>query len=386
MTNKAREEKKRQIKRPRLMVAAIACLSIIFLWQSGLIASFKRSLFGTPVRTVKVRPWAQNQMVPTKAMVGPIRAEEGPSERLIKSVKSLEKSTIKLETSTNGKIKKMPMPKRPKDTSEETASFAPNPALLKVSGSRVKLVRGKIGMMTPSPGKKTPEQDSKTSVAQPSWNHTPVENSSLRASGPSAEVNPEAKKIEAQAPAEQARGEKPSAEITADVFTSYIGTAIDADLRKHETQETHPKYPYSIQLASFRNLDGAKKTVDTFREKGIPAYWSEVNRGGKERWFRVYTGAFECRAEARKYREENNLARSLVKETPYTAFVGTYTDKKVLEDQTHFLENLDYVPYAIEEQDGRYRLFIGAFLDLKVAGEKQRNLESRGIQSRVIRR
>jgi cell division protein FtsN len=111
-----------------------------------------------------------------------------------------------------------------------------------------------------------------------------------------------------------------------------------------------------------------------------------VNRGGKKRWFRVYTGSFESREQARKYREENNLLKSLVKETPYTAFVGTYKDKKVLEDQTLLLKNLDYVPYAIEEQDGRYRLFIGAFLDIKGAKEKQQDLESRGIQSQVIRR
>jgi hypothetical protein len=153
MTNKARQEKKRQIKSPQLMVATIACLSIGFLWQSGLIASFKRSMLGTPVSAVKVSPPAKDQIMPTNAMAEPIGEEKRPSRRLIMSAISLEESTIKLETSTNGKIKKMPMPKRPKDTSEETDSFAPNSALPKVPGSRVKLVREKIGMMKPSHSK-----------------------------------------------------------------------------------------------------------------------------------------------------------------------------------------------------------------------------------------
>ena len=124
----------------------------------------------------------------------------------------------------------------------------------------------------------------------------------------------------------------------------------------------------------------------SFQNKGIPAYCSEVDREGNERWFRVYTGSFESREEASKYREEKNLSISLVKKTPYAIFVGTYTDKKVLADQTLHLKNLDYGPYAIEEQDGKFRLFIGAFLDINVAEEKQRNLEAVGIQTQVIRR
>jgi hypothetical protein len=56
----------------------------------------------------------------------------------------------------------------------------------------------------------------------------------------------------------------------------------------------------------------------------------------------------------------------------------------VLEDQILLLKNLDDVPYSVEEEDGRFRLFIGAFLDIKVAEKKQRDLESRGIQSQVV--
>ena len=242
----------------------------------------------------------------------------------------------------------------------------------------------------PSSGTKIPEPDSKdlgskltqnqghdTAVTAPELKPTPIKPAKNTAVG---QLPAE------QAPAEKTQGTKLNAKISADFFTPFFGMDNGADLKKYELQKTYPKYPYSIQLGSFRTLDGARKAVDSYREKGIPAYLSEVNRGGKKRWFRVYTGSFESREQARKYREENNLLKSLVKETPYTAFVGTYKDKKVLEDQTLLLKNLDYVPYAIEEQDGRYRLFIGAFLDIKGAKEKQQDLESRGIQSQVIRR
>ena len=627
-----RSEKKRQIKSPYLTIAAIACLSIGFLWQSGLIASFKQSILGTPVRTATTKPSVKDLGAPTKTLVAPAKKEDATTSRLVMTAKGLEEPTKPLEPPTSGTLKRMPMPKRPENASEVAHSGPPKSLQLKAPGSKRNLVLKKIGIETPAPEKKMPEQDSKASVSKPSGNFdavgadsvpasetaavvkietnsaeeqvqeeqaparqrpeqapaeqapeeqqtpetvavaaplssadVPVSNpdpkgtedgedhpqstysiqlgsfrtmvqaknavtvyrekglstywaevdlggnkrwfrvytgffespeqakryrekqnlekslvkktpksfhmemdkandapeaqtplnmpgrrdpdettgdvkssipvlpttqpTPLKEDGPPVKVRPDKpssgskipdrnskdsdSKISQnrehdaavivtestpaavvrekmapaeQAPAEQAQGEKPSAEKTAESLTPFLGKVIGADLKKHEIQETYPKYPYSIQLASFRTLDRAKKTVDSFRNKGVPAYWSEVNRGGTERWFRVYTGSFESREEALKYREANNLLRSLVKETPYTAFVGTYTDKKVLEDQTLFLKNLDYVPYAIEEQDGRYRLFIGAYPDKKVAEEKQMDLEARGIQCQVIRR
>ena len=46
--NKSIGDAKRHIKSALLMYIAIACLLVGFLWQSGLIASFKRSIRGTP--------------------------------------------------------------------------------------------------------------------------------------------------------------------------------------------------------------------------------------------------------------------------------------------------------------------------------------------------
>ena len=189
-----------------------------------------------------------------------------------------------------------------------------------------------------------------------------------------------------RAHAEQAPLEKRSVDMASLFSGPFFGMASRLDLKTPAGSEVYPKYPYSIQLGSFRTLDRAKKAVDSYRKKGLHAYWSEADREGNERWFRVYSGSFESREKARKYRVEQSLERSLVKETPYSAFVGTYTDKQVLEDQTLLLESLDYVPYAIEEQDGRYRLFVGAFLTKKVAVEKQLDLESRGIQCQVVKR
>jgi len=189
-----------------------------------------------------------------------------------------------------------------------------------------------------------------------------------------------------QATTDQAPPKKPSIEMSTLFSEPFFAMAIDSDLNRAGGQDAYPRYPYSIQLGSFRTLDQTRKAVESYRKKGLMAYWSEVEGEGNKRWFRVYAGFFESRAEARRYREEKSLTKSLVKKTPYSTFVGTYRDKQVLEDQTLLLKSLDYLPYAIEEQDGRYRLFVGAFLSKKVAEEKRLDLESKGIQSQVIKR
>ena len=87
-------------------------------------------------------------------------------------------------------------------------------------------------------------------------------------------------------------------------------------------------------MGSFRKLVQAKNAVTVYRGKGLSAFWSEVNLDGDEKWFRVYTGLFETRDQAKKFRKEQNLLKSLVKRTPNNAFVETHTDKQVPENKT----------------------------------------------------
>jgi cell division septation protein DedD len=233
--------------------------------------------------------------------------------------------------------------------------------------------------------------------SNPTGNHAPdVEPSMPKSMGkvtvkiPPRTVTPEKKthavKTPEEAPKSKTLAEQTPADMASLFSGPFFGMASSLDLKTPDSLGEYPKYPYSIQLGSFRTLDRAKKAVESYRKKGLHAYWSEADREGNERWFRVYSGSFESREKARRYRKEQSLERSLVKKTPYSAFVGTYSDRQVLEDQTLLLKSLDYVPYTIEEQDGRYRLFVGAFLSKKVAEEKQLDLESRGIQCQVVKR
>jgi cell division protein FtsN len=84
--------------------------------------------------------------------------------------------------------------------------------------------------------------------------------------------------------------------------------------------------------------------------------------------------------------EKRNLRRSIVKETPYSTLIGIYPNLDELETKTLQLSDLGHMPYAIEDQDEKYRLLIGAFVTKQGAEAQRRTLESNGIQSQVIRR
>ena len=70
----------------------------------------------------------------------------------------------------------------------------------------------------------------------------------------------------------------------------------------------------------------------------------------------------------------------------YTTLVGVYENEDELERKILSLENLDLSPYTLKDQDGGYRLLVGAFITEEGAQAQQRDLEAKGIQSEVIRR
>ena len=291
---------KQQPKSPLLIFAAVSCLVLGFLWQSGLIGSIKRSIGGMP------------QSLPSS------------------------------ETEFRNKIVRMDIPAL---VSEQKA--------------------------TNSDAGENDENDG--SYAMP-------------ALIPTGAFKSEKKTSPDRASTVQVLSEPSPVKAAAVLSALFYGIENKRGVRKPAVREKTSSYPYSVQLGAYRSLLQAKNAVTAYREKGISAFWSEVKLDDNERWFRVYTGPFPNRSEAQQYLDEKNLPDSFVRKTSYGALVGTYSNKDELEKKTGLLRNLDLTPYSIEEQDGKYRLFVGAFLTEQGAEEQRRALESKGIQSRVTKR
>jgi succinoglycan biosynthesis transport protein ExoP len=167
---------------------------------------------------------------------------------------------------------------------------------------------------------------------------------------------------------------------------SVSGTQHREDSGPSETSEAWTTFPYSLRLGVFRTLARAKKAVEEYKQNGLSAYWTQVDLGDRGIWFRVYAGHFEDRGKAQRFRKERDLDGALVKATRYTTLVGVYENEDELEREILSLQNLDYCPYTLKDQDGRHRLLVGAFITEEGAQAQQRDLEAKGIQSEVIRR
>ena len=144
-------------------------------------------------------------------------------------------------------------------------------------------------------------------------------------------------------------------------------------------------YPYSLQLGAFRDRKGAKRMVSLYNKKGLSAYWVKVEvRSGV--WYRVFVGYFEDRAQAERFRRENGLLKSAVKNTKYANLIGIYSSSDELEDKILSLKGHGYSPYIISDREGESRLFVGSFVTKNGAEKQYDDLKSNGIESQVVKR
>jgi cell division septation protein DedD len=72
---------------------------------------------------------------------------------------------------------------------------------------------------------------------------------------------------------------------------------------------------------------------------------------------------------------------------PYTNFIGMFAEEEeAMQDDLSRLRKLGYSPYFIKTQNGRYKLVVGAFITKQGAENQSKELQSKGIQNKVIKR
>jgi capsular exopolysaccharide synthesis family protein len=145
-------------------------------------------------------------------------------------------------------------------------------------------------------------------------------------------------------------------------------------------------YSYSIQLGAFRTLERAEKAISMYSEKGLSPYRVKADSNKKKVWYRVFTGHFEDRQEAERFKQTHGLKKSVVKKTGYANLIGTHTYGDELENLSLALVNLGYSPYIIKGHQGDSRLFVGAFSKKADAERQGTQLKLNGIHSEVVHR
>ena len=163
-------------------------------------------------------------------------------------------------------------------------------------------------------------------------------------------------------------------------------TARDDDNSMTDADYLSGSFPFSIYFGSSISKEKVEAEIDQYRREGLPVYWVRIDFKEKGIWYRIYAGYFKDQEQAQVVVNKYNFTDTEIKNTAYANLIGTYDTEDELENMTRKIEELGYSPYTIIDQAGRSSLFVGAFITEEGAEEENKELQSRGIPSRVVKR
>jgi cell division septation protein DedD len=145
-------------------------------------------------------------------------------------------------------------------------------------------------------------------------------------------------------------------------------------------------YPYSILLSSCRLPQSARKIVTDYKKVGLAPYVAKVEFKNGDVWLRVFAGQYQTRKEALTVKQKHHLSTALVKKTPYTNLIDTFSSEDEMKDTLRRLKGLGYSPYVLKRAENRFQLVVGAFITREGAEKQKSELQSKGIPNTIIDR
>jgi succinoglycan biosynthesis transport protein ExoP len=359
-----REKKPNKMKLPLLFVALVF-LAMGLLWQNGVVDPFTWFQPEPPEVTQRM-----NGSVKEKSLRG---ISSKKQRKITKSLKETTSEKKRVTIRQTIPTKKPPVVKRVSKPSTKASS--------KVKKTPKAAVPQKP--VVESKGPETKESKKRVVIRQPI---TPPKTSSVtkKTEKPSANpfadpfkiLSPKAKKIDKEPP------KKPL--VISKTQTGGMNGKKPV-LNRNASVTKVPRYPYSLYIGSFQTIKRANRAVSIYTKKGLRSAYKVKVFLSKGVWYRVYMGYFESHERADKFKRENELKETTVKKTPYANLIGTYSSTKTLENKIRSL-GLGFSPYVITDNGGKYRLFVGVFYSEQRAETQQKELKSKGISNRIVKR
>ena len=148
-----------------------------------------------------------------------------------------------------------------------------------------------------------------------------------------------------------------------------------------------PTYnPFVIQLGTFKTFEQLIRAVSIYTNKGLEVHWNSVDRGNKEKWFRVFTGHFESKAAAQKMKKDRGLTNALIRFNPWSVLVGQAADVKKLTSIRSLLRDNQYDSLIVKRADGINWLLTGAFATRQGADQLAQELRRLSLPVQVVPR
>jgi len=149
---------------------------------------------------------------------------------------------------------------------------------------------------------------------------------------------------------------------------------------------TSETYPYILQLASYKTFSNTLRAVSLYENYETDIHWNRVDLGEKGVWFRLYTGRFKTKEEAKQYEEDLGLDESMVLSTPWTVLVDPGNHLHSPEKIKSVLEENKYDFYSIKNEDESFRLLIGAFRTKKGAEKLAQEIVELNLDAKAVLR
>jgi general secretion pathway protein A len=177
---------------------------------------------------------------------------------------------------------------------------------------------------------------------------------------------------------------------TTSIFPAYKSDETSTTIPETATSTAPAKinyYPFTMQLACYNSLEGAKERIVLFKKTGLSPYLvRSLSRQTGELYWVIYAGYYKTLEEGEQAKKLYSLDYAIVTKTPYANLVGVYAKPEEMTDMIMRLEKSEHFPYAIEENKNVYRLYVGAFTTRQGAEKLHDQLNAMGINAVIEER
>jgi general secretion pathway protein A len=148
-----------------------------------------------------------------------------------------------------------------------------------------------------------------------------------------------------------------------------------------------PSYhPFVIQLGSVKTFQQVTRAVSNYSLNGLEIHWDWVDLGKKGKWYRIFAGHFESKAEAEKAKRNHQLKNSSIRFNPWTVLVGQYSDTKILTSIRSLLRENQFDSLIVKSAEEINWLLTGAFATRRGAEKIAKELHKLNFFAQVVPR
>ena len=163
--------------------------------------------------------------------------------------------------------------------------------------------------------------------------------------------------------------------------------AVDQNQENQRGPQWIPSYhPFVIQLGSFKNFKQVTRAVASYASKGLDVHWDWVDLGEKGKWYRVFIGYFESKADALKAQRVHGLKNSLIRFNPWTVLVGRFSEGQTMISILSRLRENHFDTHIVESADDFNWLLTGAFANRQGAEKVVNELQMLNLSAQVVPR